>query len=82
MPHGPGKYDAQCVKALEDAGAREGALIVLDGTFGAGFSIQMTAHALLRLPSILRLMADDIELDNKEMQNAADRADKDHPVQP
>lgn len=76
MAHGPGKYDDICVLALTTAGAREGALIVLDGEGGPGFSVQMTARSLALLPGILRMMADDIEKDNATIPT-----DKDHPVQ-
>ena len=61
---GPGKYDAICTKAVEDAQAQCALLIILDGKHGHGFSATFTDQKYARnLPAILRQVADQIEHD-------------------
>lgn len=66
MPKGPGKYDPILTKAKNEAGAISAALIVADGIHGSGFALQGTGEFLLRLPGVLRYMADQIERENAE----------------
>ena len=62
MPMGPGKYDVACAVARTMTGGDGVILIVLGGKHGSGFSAQLPSLAdNLRLPDILRQIADDIE---------------------
>lgn len=63
MAVGPGKYDALATAARTKAKAGGVILIVLDGSRGSGFSVQATAAVTLRLPVLLRTLADQIEND-------------------
>lgn len=63
MAIGPGKYDAHATAAREATRAGGVVLIVIDGAHGAGFSVQATAAVTLRLPELLRTVADMIESD-------------------
>jgi hypothetical protein len=68
MTLGPGKYDAICTQAREQAEAEAALLVILGGNKGSGFSVQVQVHAnmvLLRaLPALLRDVADQIEKDS------------------
>ena len=66
MTHGPGKYDDLATHVRQEAGARGVVVIVIDGNKGAGFSVQGEADVIVRLPSLLRRLADDIAHDIKE----------------
>lgn len=61
MALGPGKYDQLCTDAREGAQAEGAILIVLNGQFGHGFSIQATAEITVALPGLLRQVAKNIE---------------------
>jgi hypothetical protein len=61
MALGPGKYDAVCTVAREAAEAEGVLLIVLNGKFGSGFSVQAFPETLGPMPLLLRKLADDIE---------------------
>ena len=63
MPHGPGKYDDVATVALKSTKARGVIVMVFDGEKGTGFSVQAPADVQLRLPVILRDVADQIERD-------------------
>jgi hypothetical protein len=63
MPIGPGKYDAHATTVREATGAGGVVLIVIGGAEGGGFSVQATAAVTLRLPVLLRNLADAIEED-------------------
>jgi len=72
MPHGPGKYDAECTAVQQSTGADVALVIVLGGSRGSGFSAAFVSHdparpppALLGVPQILRDVADQIEADQK-----------------
>jgi len=65
MALGPGKYDALASVVRERAKAGGVVVMVFDGRHGSGFSVQATAEITLRLPELLRVMADGIELDLK-----------------
>ena len=61
MALGPGKYDDLATWVREQAEARGVIVLVLDGKLGSGFSVQATLDVTVRLPALLRHMADDIE---------------------
>jgi len=61
MPLGPGKYDELATYVREQAQADGVAVIVLNGNKGNGFSLQAPLDVTLRLPALLRFMADEIE---------------------
>jgi hypothetical protein len=60
---GAGKYDDALTEARKMCGASAALLIVLDGEKGAGFSCQSTPTHLLKLPTLLRQVAGQIEAD-------------------
>lgn len=66
MPKGPGKYDRFLTQVKDETGTINAALIISDGNLGSGFSVQGTGDFLLRLPAILRNIADQVEKDNAE----------------
>ena len=61
MPLGPGKYDDLATLVREQAAAVGVIVIVLGGPAGSGFSVQASPAATLNLPTLLRVLADDIE---------------------
>jgi hypothetical protein len=61
MALGPGKYDDLASDVRTKAQARGVLLLVVDGTRGSGFSAQLSLPLTLRLPQILRDIADQIE---------------------
>lgn len=62
MPQGPGKYDELATLVLERAEAAGVVVIIVGGTKGAGFSVQVTDPRLLGgLSSVLRQVADEID---------------------
>jgi hypothetical protein len=64
MPVGPGKYDAECTKALLDTNAACTVLIVLGGNRGNGFSVTSRVPVTddsLGLARMLREMADQVD---------------------
>jgi len=64
MATGPGKFDAECTIAREATDAAGAILIVIDGTLGSGFSVQVIDPEIARrMPIILRTVADQIEAD-------------------
>jgi hypothetical protein len=63
MSTGPGKYDDLATIVRLMAEAKAVILVVFDGIFGSGFSVQAEEGAVLNLPGILRKMADEIEKD-------------------
>lgn len=65
MAIGPGKYDDILTEARRKAGGHGAVLIVFDGENGLGFSVQAEPLQTLRLPGILRFIADSIEDDVK-----------------
>ena len=60
---GAGKYDDLCTYVREAAQAQGALLIILGGNKGSGFSIQADLVTTLRVPEILRRVADQIEAD-------------------
>lgn len=61
MALGPGKYDTLCTEVRTKAKAESVILIIIGGDKGNGFSVQAEAGLTLKLPDILRSMADQIE---------------------
>ena len=69
MPIGSGKYDDACTIARAITGGSGTILIVLGGKHGSGFSAQLPTMAdNLKLPGILRQIADEIEATLKASQ--------------
>ena len=68
---GPGKYDDELTSIMESTKAQSAILIIIGGNKGEGFCCQATFEITLRLPEILRLIADQLETDifNKEPKN-------------
>lgn len=62
---GPGKYDDACTKAKEMTEAKGVILIVFEGSKGAGFSAQLPLSLAIKVPTILRDVADQIERDEE-----------------
>jgi hypothetical protein len=65
MALGPGKYDGLATLVFERAAASGVIVMVIDGAHGSGFSVQATAAITVRLPTLLREIADGIERDLK-----------------
>jgi len=63
MPLGPGKYDQLATQARTDAKARGVVLIVVEGEYGSGFSVQADTRLTMQVPELLRFMAKQIETD-------------------
>ncbi len=63
---GAGKYDNYCSEVRLANLADAVALIVINGRYGSGFSVQGTRTFTEELPALLRHMADQIEKDMKE----------------
>ena len=61
MPIGPGKYDHVVSQVRQDTHAEGVILIVVNGDLGSGFSCQLPLDLTLRIPTVLRQMAADIE---------------------
>jgi len=62
---GPGKYDAVCSVAREMASATAAIVIIHDGLFGSGFSVQTTDESIIeKLPEMLENMAEEIRQTN------------------
>lgn len=62
MPTGPGKYDPECKRVLNDTLADAVLLIVIRGAKGTGFGANFVDTSLVaQVPAMLRRMADEIE---------------------
>lgn len=61
MAIGPGKYDDLATYCREKVNAPGVLLILTGGNRGPGFSAQLTAEDVLRVPAMLRAVADQIE---------------------
>jgi hypothetical protein len=57
MANGPGKYDALCTLVRELAQAEGVILIIKDGVYGSGFSVQSSEEQTMVLPSLLEHIA-------------------------
>lgn len=69
---GPGKYDFLCTMVRERARAQGALIIIREGYLGEGFSAQLSLEDTLRMPNILRQVADQIEADGPELRRAPD----------
>jgi hypothetical protein len=58
---GPGRYDDAATAARKSTEAAGVLLFVFDGKHGTGFSAQIPPLLVLRIPEILRRLADEIE---------------------
>jgi hypothetical protein len=65
MAIGPGKYDDLATLVLNRAKAGGVIVMVFDGQHGNGFSVQAPAEIIVRLPELLRTVADSIERDRE-----------------
>jgi hypothetical protein len=65
MTVGPGKYDDLCTHVREEAQAVGSVVVVIQGKYGSGFSVQIpeTRDHQRALVNSLRLVADQIEED-------------------
>lgn len=62
MPVGPGKYDKECTRVRERYRAAGAVVIVIGGTKGEGFSMQLRSDIEPRtIVTVLRTVADEIE---------------------
>jgi hypothetical protein len=61
MPLGPGKYDDLATLVRKQAAADGVIVIVLGGPAGPGFSVQGDAETTRKLPTLLRVVAHEIE---------------------
>ena len=73
MALGGGKYDAELTAAVAAAKLKSpslvgGTLILIGKPGEMGFSCQLPLNALVRLPMLLRIMADQIEADLQKGQ--------------
>jgi hypothetical protein len=60
---GPGKYDDETAAVMEAVNASGVILIVLGGDRGDGFEVHATPEVVLKLPEMLRDIADQVEKD-------------------
>lgn len=67
MALGGGKYDKECTEVRDKTRADGVVLMVLNGSLGSGFSAQLNLADMMRVPSLLREVADSIEQDMKEI---------------
>lgn len=68
MARGPGRYDDLATLVRERAAAAGVVVIVLQGRYGEGFSVQTLDPTLVSaLPNVLRNVADQIEADQEEI---------------
>lgn len=63
----PGKYNNELIQALQASQAQQGILLILDGQKGPGLSLKINSDLVDNIPTIFRLMADEIEL-NRQRQ--------------
>lgn len=58
MPEGAGKYDDLCVGVLQKANADCAIVIVVNGNYGSGFSVNTIDESFIfKLPELLEHMA-------------------------
>ena len=63
MARGAGKYDGLATWVRSYAEAAGVIVVVIDGRWGSGFSVQATGEVTAKLPELLRTLADNIESD-------------------
>jgi len=69
MPIGPGKYDEMVTFIRESHLANGVVLIVFGGVKGSSFCIQATPEIQVKIPTLLREMAVNIEKDIERLKN-------------
>ncbi len=57
----PSKYDAECTAARLSSGAEGVVLLVLRGRLGSGFAVQMPEDWVVKVPAMLRDLANMVE---------------------
>jgi hypothetical protein len=63
MPTGPGKYDDVCTAVRAQTQAKGVIVVIFDGNKGGGFSMQADLETTMKLPELLRILANKIEHD-------------------
>ena len=58
-----GKYEDVCEKVRKQTQAEGCILLIIEGNRGHGFAVQATVEITMRLPQMLRYLADKIEVD-------------------
>ena len=66
MALGPGKYDDLATIVREQTNAQAVIVVVIGGTLGNGFSVQAREGVVLKIPALLRMLANTIEADTQE----------------
>ena len=61
--NGAGKYDPLLTIARGEAMSNNAVLLIMDGVYGGGFSVQVEPRNLKKLPDLLRDLADAIQAD-------------------
>ena len=69
MATGEGKYDAICTVARGMAEADGAVVIIFNGMYGGGFSVQAPLEIQAKLPEILETMAAQIREDVKDLSD-------------
>jgi hypothetical protein len=67
MSFGPGKYDSVCTLARTWAAAEGAMLIIINGGFGNGFSVQAPPELAHQLPELLEDVAAQIRADMQKV---------------
>lgn len=62
----PGKYDPECEAAYKATEAKGVMLLVIDGKHGNGFSAILRGEMVVKVPVLLRRMAQEIENEAKK----------------
>ena len=68
--NGPGRYDPETTYVRLAAQAEGVLVLVFNGRYGDGFSAQLPAELLFKVPAVLRKMADDIDA-QQQMRGAS-----------
>jgi len=69
MALGPGKYDDICTYTQQQSKAAGVVLIIIGGDKGSGYSVRCAPALALKLPDVLRQVADKIQKDNAPLYN-------------
>ena len=62
---GPGKYEEQCARVLEETEAQGVLLLIFGGNQGNGAPCKATPEMMKAMPGLLRQIADGMEQDLK-----------------
>ena len=71
MKSDPGKYDAECTMARLATGAQGVLLMVLHGTKGSGFAVQVPPEYVDEIPDMLENLAAHIRASAKRLSGPA-----------